>query len=490
MGSKSSALAQHGMSEILNSCRVLPRHYGLWGLAAGGTLLDGMSLAALAIALPLIKQTYSMSPLMVGAVSAGSVVGMAVGAMAGGWTSDRIGRRHLFLLSMSLIAVASLGSAIAWTPTIILISQFLLGCGQGSEFPNSSTYVSEIMPQSVRNRMLVATITMQSIGMLIGVSLGFLLLRAFPHVDTWRYFLGSRVAVAALFFIVRYVSMPESPIWLMSRGRNKEAATAIDALAPDQRDQLTKLGIQAGDQPFRSDEHPEGSPTGFGVLFSRRYIRRTALAAGAWMLMDISTYGVGHFAPSVLATLFSGAKGGGAIAAEFSSIQGSFALDSFLLLGFLLGMWLVPRFGELKMQRIGFLGMVVGMGILFVAVGSRGDAKSANMVLVIAGFCIFNLMMNMGPNSTTFGLPALLFPSEIRATAAGFSAACAKTGATLGTLFLPMIGKSIGLGNTLALLAGISALGFVVTAVLGAGLLGSQVDEGASTQSTAENAKK
>ena len=82
----------------------------------------------------------------------------------------------------------STGSAIAWAPIIILISQFLIGCGQGSEFPNSSTYVSEIMPRSVRNRMLVATITMQSVGMLMAVSLGYFVLRALPEVGTWRVF--------------------------------------------------------------------------------------------------------------------------------------------------------------------------------------------------------------------------------------------------------------------------------------------------------------
>ena len=486
MPNESSAAAQDRMRETLDSCPVRPRHYGLWLLAAGGTLLDGMSLASLAIALPLIKQTYSMSPLMIGAVSAGSVVGMAVGALAGGWTSDHIGRRHLFLMSMALIGVASLGSAIAWAPMIILISQFLIGCGQGSEFPNSSAYVSEIMPSSVRNRMLVATITAQSVGMLVAVSLGYLLLQAFPHVDTWRYFMGSRAAVATLFFVVRYFSMPESPIWLMSRGRNSEAAAGLISLAPDRGQELTKLGSEAGDLHFSSDEHPVGSSTDLSVLFTRRYLRRTFVAAGAWMLMDISTYGVGHFSPSVLATLFSGEKGGGTIAAEFGSIRGSFVLDGFLLLGFLLGMWLVPRFGEIKMQSIGFLGMVVGMAILVVAVGSAGGSTS-NIVLVIVGFCVFNLMMNMGPNSTTFGLPALFFPSEIRATAAGFSAACAKTGATLGTLFLPMIGKSIGLGSTLALLAGISGLGFLITAVLGTGLLGSPATHSDDTPKSIES---
>jgi hypothetical protein len=110
------------------------------------------------------------------------------------------------------------------------------------------------------------------------------------------------------------------------------------------------------------------------------------------------------------------------------------------------------------------------MVLLVVAVNSSSDGQP-NMMLVIAGFSAFNLLMNMGPNSTTFGLPALLFPAEIRATAAGFSAGCAKIGATLGTLSLPVLGKAIGLGSTLALLAGLSVLGFLVTAVLGAGLL-------------------
>jgi putative MFS transporter len=468
--SENSHTAQLRMHDVLDSCPAKPIHYRLWAMAAGGTLLDGMSLASLAVALPLIKQTYAMTPLMIGAVSAASVVGMAIGALAGGWTSDRIGRRRLFLISMALIGAASIGSAIAWAPVVILISQFLIGCGQGSEFPNSSAYVSEIMPSSVRNRMLVATITAQSVGMLIGVSLAFVLLEAYPAVNTWRLFLGSRAVVAVLFLSLRLVSMPESPVWLMIRGRNSEAATAIATLAPERRQELTELASSAGTQRFDSGAHPEGSSIGLLVLFSPRYLRRTAVAAGAWMLMDFSTYGVGHFSPSVLATLFTGEQGGGVIAAEFASIRGSFALDGFLLLGFLLGMWLVPRVGEIKMQSIGFLGMVVAMGVLVLAVGSSSPAKP-NVMLVIAGFSIFNLMMNMGPNSTTFGLPALLFPSEIRATAAGLSAACAKCGATMGTLFLPMISKAIGLGNTLAVLAVVSALGFVVTAVLGAGLL-------------------
>jgi putative MFS transporter len=461
--------AQARMHEILDSAPARRRHYVLWGLSAGGTLLDGMSIASIAIALPLIKLTFTMSPLMIGAVSAASVVGMAVGAISGGRASDHIGRRRLFVLSMAAISLTAAGSAFAWAPWVICISQFLLGCGIGSEFPNSSAYVSEIMPKSVRNRMLVATITAQSVGMLIGMSLAFLLLREDPEIDTWRYFLASRAVVAVAFFFLRRVVMPESPVWLMSHGRNAEAAKTIASLAPDDEKELTELSAQAGDQRLGAGENESGAPRGFAVLFSRKYIRRTALTAGAWFLMDISTYGVGQFAPTVLAKISSGQKSGGTIAAEFASIEGSLAIDSFLLFGFLLAMWLVPRVGEIKMQAIGFLGMVAGMGILFFATGSS-TAAGASGLLVIVGFSVFNLLMNMGPNSTTFGLAALLFPPEVRATAAGFSAMCAKIGATGGTLLLPSISEAIGLHYTLALLAGLSGLAFLVTVTLGRGL--------------------
>ena len=474
----SPAAAQDQMHEILDACPIRPRHYVLWGLSAGGTLLDGMSIAALAIALPLIRHSFSMSPLMIGAVSAASVVGMAVGAITGGRASDHIGRRRLFLISMTAITLGALGSALAGSPELILVSQFILGCGIGSEFPNSSTYVSEIMPAKARHRMLVATITFQSVGMLVAVGLGYLFLGADPAVEVWRYFLGSRAVAAISLVLIRGLSMPESPAWLMLQGRNTEAAGAIASLAPDRKQDLALLGRQARDQRFSSEEHQGGS-TGLSVLFTGPYLRRTMLAAGAWFLMDISTYGVGHFAPNVLATLFTGEHGGGAIAAEFVSIQGAFALDGFLLLGFLLGMWLVPRMGQIKMQGIGFLGMVLGMGILVVAVGGPDD-ESQSTVLVVVGFSVFNLLMNMGPNSTTFGMSALLFPSEIRATAAGFSAACAKIGATLGTLFLPLISRAIGLQYTLVLLACLAGAGFLMTATLGRGLLPATEESGRS----------
>jgi MFS family permease len=469
MNSESAAQAQDQMKTILEGAPMMPVHYRLWVLSAGGTLLDGLALAAFGIALPLIKQAYDISDLMVGALGAAYVMGMVVGAMMGGRASDKIGRRRLFLFSMTFIGVVALVSAFAWSPEIILATQFLIGCAIGSEFPNSSAYVSDVMPDSTRDRMLVATIAAQAVGMLAGVGIGYAILSLDPEISVWRYFLGMR-SVVALFFVVRRLSMPESPIWLMIQGRNAEASVAIGSLVPERKDDVDILSKTAADQKLGSGDGGEIATVGIGKLFTRSYLRRTVLVASAWFLMDISTYGVGQFAPSLLATLSSGDSSGGPIAVEFASIQGTGVLDFFLLVGFLVGMWAVPRFGQIRMQSIGFLGMVVGMGTLVVALHTSTGGQF-NMPLIFVGFIIFNLLMNMGPNSTTFGLPALLFPPEMRATAAGFAAASAKTGATLGLFFLPTIKDAIGLENTLVLLGALSGLAFVITATLGSGLL-------------------
>ena len=390
---RSRANAQEGIKKILDSAPMKPIHYRLWGLSAGGTLLDGLALAAFGIALPLIKQAYEMSALMIGAIGAAYVMGMVVGALTGGRASDQIGRRRLFLISMTSIALIALASAFAWSPEIILLTQFLIGCAIGSEFPNSSAYVSDVMPDSTRNRMLVATIAAQALGMMIGVGIGYAVLSLDPEISVWRYFLGVR-SVVALLFVAGRLSMPESPVWLMIQGRNAKAAAAVGRLVPGKQEDLDALARTAADHRLGSSEGDGPTSVGIGVLFTGPYLRRTVLVASAWFLMDISTYGVGQFAPSLLATLSSGDASGGVIAAEFASVKGSLLLDFFLL-----GMWLVPRFGQIRMQSIGFLGMVVGMGVLVMALRASTGGQF-NMPLVFVGFIIFNLLMNEAKSLT------------------------------------------------------------------------------------------
>jgi putative MFS transporter len=202
------------------------------------------------------------------------------------------------------------------------------------------------------------------------------------------------------------------------------------------------------------------------MLFSQPYRIRTALVSVPWFLMDIATYGVGLFTPVILAALHLGAKPRDPVAADFAAAQGSAAIDVFLLVGFLIGIFAVPRFGRLHMQVVGFAGMTLGMLILLAAVLSGGGA-GPHIVLVFAGFILFNLAMNAGPNATTFTMAPELFPTAVRASASGFAAAAAKTGATLGIFLLPQVKEFWGVAGVLFLMAIVSTLGAVITLILG-----------------------
>jgi predicted MFS family arabinose efflux permease len=181
--------------------------------------------------------------------------------------------------------------------------------------------------------------------------------------------------------------------------------------------------------------------------------------------MDIATYGVGLFTPIILGAINASGKGSDLIAHDFADARGSAAIDLFLLFGFLLGIWSVPRFGRIRMQAIGFASMAFGMLLLMIAV--QLSNSSLHVPLVFAGFVVFNLLMNAGPNSTTFTLAPLLFPTQLRATASGFAAGVAKIGATLGVFILPILKSKFGVPAVLGMMAVVSVLGLTVTLIFG-----------------------
>ena len=213
----------------------------------------------------------------------------------------------------------------------------------------------------------------------------------------------------------------------MTRGRFAEAAPAFLRIMPDQREAVLQITSNAADPKVANSVSPPKSP-GIAILFSRAYRARTVLVAVPWFLMDIATYGVGLFTPIILGAIEASANGIGVIGHDYADARGSAAIDLFLLLGFLIGIWAVPRFGRIRMQAIGFASMAFGMLLLVIAV--RLSNSSLHIPLVFAGFILFNLLMNAGPNSTTFTLAPILFPTELRATASGFAAGIAKIGAT------------------------------------------------------------
>jgi MFS family permease len=429
----------------------------LWVLSTGGTLLDGYAIFVLGVAMPIIVADFHIQPGVVGLIGASLVFGAVIGAGVGGPMADHLGRKKLMLADMIIITAGACISAVADGPAMLFVGQLLVGIGVGIDFPVSSSYVSEILPKPSRARMMVATIACQSVGMLLAAAVTLFLLRS-GSAQAWRLFLATEAAVALLFFVLR-MSAPESPHWLMSRGKFAEAAQAFIRIVPAQRQAVLQI---TGNQEQLASPVPHVNG-GLPILFSRRYRARTALVTIPWFLMDIATYGVGLFTPTILGAIEISRGTRGLNAHDFGLAEGSAIIDLFLLIGFLLGIWIVPRFGQIRMQAIGFAGMAVGMLILAAAVGLTNS--NLHVPLVFAGFIMFNLLMNAGPNSTTFTLAPVLFPTQLRATAGGFAAAVAKLGATFGVFLLPILKEKFGVPSVLGIVSGLSLLGLLVTLI-------------------------
>ena len=438
----------------------------LWVLSTGGTLLDGFAIFVLGVAMPLIIAEFHFNPDVVGLIGASLLLGAVFGAGVGGPIADRLGRKPLMLADMIIISAGAATSALANGPAMLFIGQFLVGVGIGIDFPVGSSYVSEVLPKRSRARMMVATIACQSVGMLLAAGITLVLLKNVNGAQNWRLFLATEGVIALVFALLR-LSEPDSPHWLMSRGRLAQAAQAFIRIMPEQREAVLQLTSNAGNQSLASSVAPARS-LGMAILFSRAYRARTVLVAVPWFLMDIATYGVGLFTPVILGAVDISGRGGDAITHDMAAARGSSAIDLFLFFGFLLGIWAVPRFGRIRMQAIGFASMAFGMLLLMMAVYlSNSPAGAGHVPLVFAGFVLFNLLMNAGPNSTTFTLAPILFPTQLRATASGFAAGVAKIGATLGVFVLPILKGKFGVPAVLGMMAVVSVLGLSVTLLLG-----------------------
>ena len=427
----------------------------LWVLSTGGTLLDGFVLFALGVAMPLIIPVFHMTPDIVGLIGSALVMGAVLGAGIGGRLADHLGRKRLMVADMMIIAIGAATSALANGPPMLFVGQLIVGVGVGIDFPVSSSYISEISPKRDRDRMMVATIACQSIGMLLAAAITVILLSR-GSAQSWRLFLWSEGLIALLFFVLRF-SAPDSPHWLMSRGRFTEAAQAFIRIIPEQRETVLQI---TGDHEKLGASIPQVK-AGMATLFSPRYRARTALVTIPWFLMDIATYGVGLFTPVILGSIEISGRTRGLVAHDLALAEGSGIIDLFLLFGFLLGIWSVPRFGRIRMQCIGFAGMAVGMLMLMAAVGLTNSGL--HIPLVFTGFIVFNLLMNAGPNSTTFTLAPILFPTQLRGTAGGFAAGVAKLGATFGVFLLPILEERFGVSNVLGIVSAVSLLGLIVT---------------------------
>lgn len=435
----------------------------LWTLSAGLIALDGFDFFIIGVALPFLKQDFALTATQVGAIAVAAIIGSLFGSLLLGPLTDRIGRQQMLIADVALFVVATAGTTLAWNAASLIGFRFLVGVAIGADYPISVAYITENVPSRLRGRMVISAFTFQAVGALLGAVAGLFIIAWFqtgsPHaVDlaihlAWRWMLGVGLGLAIAVGMFRLTFLLESPRYYIARGEFDAASKAATLLLEE------PITITPA-----TDSHDGTALLPYTALFSPQLRRNTLFASLPWFLQDIATYGIGIFTPMIISTL-AYAQERDFLTREMAAAQGAALVDLFLIVGFLIAVGLIERVGRVWLQIVGFVGMALGLTILAAAnVVPLNDPT--HLILVFVGFFTFNLLMNAGPNSTTFLLSGEVFPTSIRASGAGLAAAIAKAGAVLGTFALPILQQQWGTSLLLLSLGGVCLLAALLTYLL------------------------
>lgn len=400
----------------------------IWIVCALGLFVDGFDLYITSAAEPLFKKSLMLTPFLLGLAQAAAPIGAAIGAILIGYVTDRIGRKTMLIFNFIFFVVSALLSALAWDIYSLCFFRFLVGFGVGSDYPVCAAYLSEMSPNRSRGKLMASAMFINCMASPVGVAIADMIFSYYPHVNAWRWMFAFG-ALPALIALLLRSRLPESFVWKASRH------------------------LLASDAKIK---------TGYRVLFDRYYFKATLALCLSWALMDISYYSVGLFTPDILNAMHL-ATSGNFVTDTKTIVKNTIFVNAFIALGALLSVFMIDKISRVRLQKIGFLGAFFGLFILSISYYFK---VTPIYPVIFSCFVIYNLFVNMGPGTTTYLLPAEIYPSYIRGTGHGLASGSAKFGAFLGTIFLPWFQQTFGIHVTLFFLSLTLLIGYLLTTLL------------------------
>jgi putative MFS transporter len=395
---------------------------------ACGEGLDGYDLGIISVVLLSISRDLHVSPVWAGLIGASSLIGIFFGGPVFGRVTDRFGRRRPFLVNIVCFVILGVAQAFVQNVEQLFVIRVLLGMAIGAEYAIGSPLLAEFAPADRRGRLSAWLIASWYIGFLISVLAGYVLLDVVGV--GWRLIMAT-CAVPAVATLILRSGMPESPRWLMSRGRRREARTVA----------LDHLGDQAHFEREIADE-PQARG-GIGDLLSPAYRRRTLLVCAFWACNVAPYFAIVTFAPQVFGALGL-AEHAATIATDAMAVAGAVA-------------------GVVLMDRLGRRTMLIGpFWICAAALAVVGVWPSGPVAVIMACFVAFGFFNAFG-GTLTGPYPSELFPTELRTTAVGIGAAASRIGAALGTFLLPIGLDTIGIGASMLVASAFCVAGAGIT---------------------------
>lgn len=400
--------------------------------SGGGSFVDGYVLSIIGVALAHISSSLALTTFWEGLIASSALIGIFFGGFLGGWLTDRLGRRRLFFVGPILFVTASIGQFWADSALTIFLLRMVIGIAVGIEYPVATSLLVEFMPKKYRGPRLAMLTILWFAGAACAYIAGEVILR-FGGEDAWRWVLASSSVIGLALYIVR-LGTPESPRWLMSKGRAAQAEAVIK---------------QVYGKDFSLKNLPEQDTkykiTIWNLLYSG-YGARMLFVIVFWTCCIIPLFAVYAFAPKVLAAL--NVKG------DSASI-GSVLITLFFVVGCIIATKIINRIGRRSMLIYSFL--FSGLALLCL-----GAFHASAGIWILLFFAIYALFIG-GAQVLTLVYPNELFPTEIRAFAVGVGTSFSRIGAAIGTYLVPVSLDELGIAQTMYIAAVITLVGLLLS---------------------------
>ncbi|MFJ4453945.1 MFS transporter [Pseudomonas sp. NPDC089392] len=419
--------------------------------AGGGWILDGYILSIIGVVIVQFSEYLKLDSFWQGMVAASAMLGTFCSGFLGGWLTDKIGRKRLFFVGPVLFIVGSVGTFWVESGIALFALRFLVGVGVGLEYPVAGSLLTEFLPQKHRGRRLAGLTILWFAGAALSYMVGnFILARGGD--DAWRWVLASAGVLGVLLFIIR-LKTPESPRWLMSKGRFDEADRVIK--------QVYGPSFSIANMPEQAKEQK----VSLGALMRSGYGKRMLFVAVFWSSAVVPMFAVYSFAPVVLQAL--NLKGAWAS-------YGSVLITLLFVVGCIVATRMIDTLGRRPLIIHSFLWST--LALLGLGVFSNGSE-----VLVLLLFGAYALFIG-GAQVLELVYPNELFPTEIRAFAVGMGSSMSRIGSAAGTWLVPISLQSIGIGNTMLVAALVSLAGLIVSVWLAPETRGMSLEAAASLE--------
>jgi SP family arabinose:H+ symporter-like MFS transporter len=377
---------------------ILARQQFICTTVAIGGLLFGFDTAVISGAIQPLKAQFSLDTVMEGWLVSSGLAGCIIGVLITGLLSDRAGRKKTIMLAGWMFLVSAIGCALAPSVFILILSRMIGGIGVGMASVISPMYIAEFSPAPKRGRMVAYYQLAITVGILLAYFSNALLVKSgtwFSAAEIWRpmFFV---MAVPSVVFLALLIRVPESPRWLISKGKQKEATGIMYSVR----------SLVDAEKELKAMEDAMKKAAGKSISLSSPAIR-LPLIIGILLAVFQQFSGINaiiYYGPSIFEA--AGMDSSNALLSQV-------IIGSVNLLSTIIAIKWVDKYGRKKLLTIGLTGIVLSLilcGLLFYTNNTQGPLL---LVLMLIFICCF--AFSLGP--ITWIIINEIFPTVVRVKA-------------------------------------------------------------------------